>query len=98
MHKVTHLSTAVAWREKKFKHFVFHKYFFLILGLLKSRISKKSLELLLRKSEFKLFYYTGCKSPKDTFSKINILKEPLLAQKQTISQQKALDLSFNLTP
>ena len=28
----------------------------------------------------------------------NILKEPLLVQKQTIHQQKALDLSFNLTP
>ena len=33
-----HLSTAVAWREKKFKHFVFYKHFCLILGLLKSRI------------------------------------------------------------
>ena len=41
---------------------------------------------------------TGCKSPNDTLSKINILKEPLLVQKQTIPQQKALDLSFNLTP
>ena len=28
----------------------------------------------------------------------NMLKEPLLVQKQTIHQQKALDLSFNLTP
>ena len=28
----------------------------------------------------------------------NFLKEPLLVQKQTIPQQKALDLSFNLTP
>ena len=28
----------------------------------------------------------------------NILKEPLLVQKQTIHQQKALDPSFNLTP
>ena len=27
-----------------------------------------------------------------------ILKEPLLVQKQTINQQKALDLSFNLAP
>ena len=25
--KYTHLSTAVAWREKKFKNFVFKKYF-----------------------------------------------------------------------
>ena len=36
-----HLSTAVAWREKKFKHFVFYKYFSLVLGLLKSRILEK---------------------------------------------------------
>jgi hypothetical protein len=28
----------------------------------------------------------------------NFLKEPLLVQKQTIHQQKALNLSFNLTP
>ena len=41
---------------------------------------------------------TGCKSPNDTLSKINILKEPLLVQKQTIPQQKALDFSFNLAP
>ena len=44
----SHLSTAVAWREKKFKHFVFYKYFCLVLGLLKSRISKKSNEGLER--------------------------------------------------
>ena len=41
---------------------------------------------------------TGCKSPNDTFLKTNIQKEPLLAQKQTLNQQKALDLSFNLAP
>ena len=41
---VAHLSTAVAWREKKFKHFVFYKYFSLVLGLLKSRISEKTIE------------------------------------------------------
>ena len=28
----------------------------------------------------------------------NLLKEPLLVQKQTIPQQKALDFSFNLAP
>jgi len=28
----------------------------------------------------------------------NILKEPLLVQKQTIHQQTALDVSFNLAP
>ena len=33
---LTHLSTAVAWREKKSKHFVFNKYFSLVLGLLSS--------------------------------------------------------------
>ena len=41
---------------------------------------------------------TGCKSPKHTFFKINIVKEPLLVHKQTLHQQKALDISFNLTP
>ena len=40
-HHITHLSTAVAWREKKCKHFVFNKYFSLVLGLLKSKISEK---------------------------------------------------------
>ena len=33
---------------------------------------------------------------KKTLALFNILKEPLLVQKQTIPQQKALDLSFNL--
>ena len=44
----SHLCTAVAWREKNFKHFVFNKYFFLVLGVLKSKISKKSFEHFLR--------------------------------------------------
>ena len=43
-------------------------------------------------------YSTGCKSPNHTFLKINILKESLLIVIQTIPQQKALDLSFNLAP
>ena len=51
-----HLSTAVAWREKKFKHFVFNKYFCLVLGVLKSKISKKFGEGFLRKLDFKLFH------------------------------------------
>ena len=34
-----HLSTAVAWREKICKHFVFNKYFSLVLGVLKSKKS-----------------------------------------------------------
>ena len=55
--RIFHLSTAVAWREKKFKHFVFYKYFSLVLGLLKSRISEKTIEPLLRKPDFKLFHY-----------------------------------------
>ena len=43
-------------------------------------------------------YSTGCKSPNHTFLKINILKESSLIVIQTIPQQKALDLSFNLAP
>ena len=35
------IHTAVAWREKKCKHFGFYKYFSLVLGLLESRISEK---------------------------------------------------------
>ena len=46
----------------------------------------------------KILLHTGCKSPNDTLFKINILKEALLVEKQTISQQKVLDLSFNLAP
>jgi hypothetical protein len=42
---------------KKYKHFVFNKYFCLVLGLLKSKISKKSVELLGGKPDFKLFHY-----------------------------------------
>ena len=53
------LSTAVAWREKKSKRFVFNKYFCLVLGVLKSKISKKFGEGFLRKLDFKLFYYKG---------------------------------------
>ena len=53
----SHLSTVVAWREKKIKHFVFYKYFSLVLGLLKSRISEKIIEPLLRKPDFQLFHY-----------------------------------------
>ena len=60
---ITHLSTAVAWREKKFKHFVFNKYFSLVLGVLKSKISKKSFEVFLRKLDFKLFHYKARVQP-----------------------------------
>ena len=59
----SHLSTAVAWREKKSKHFVFNKYFCLVLGVLKSKISKKSFEGFLRKLDFKLFHYKAKVQP-----------------------------------
>ena len=36
----SHLSTALAWRETNFQHFFFYKCFRLVLGLLKSRMSK----------------------------------------------------------
>ena len=58
-----HLSTAVAWREKKFKHFVFYKYFSLVLGLLKSKISEKFGEGPLNKLDFKLFHYKAMVQP-----------------------------------
>ena len=61
--KEAHLSTAVAWREKKFKHFVFNKYFCLVLGVLKSKISKKSVEGFLRKLDLKLFHYKAMVQP-----------------------------------
>ena len=51
----THISTAVAWREKITKHFVFYEYFCLILGLINSRISEKSIQGLGRKLDFKTF-------------------------------------------
>ena len=41
---------------------------------------------------------TGCASHFGNLTNFKILKEPLLVQKQAIPQQKALDLSFNLTP
>ena len=41
---------------------------------------------------------TGCNSIFRKIFKLKIWKEPMLVQKQTIHQQKALDLSFNLTP
>ena len=41
---------------------------------------------------------TGCNSGKWKKVQANILKEPLVLLKQKIPQQKALDLSFNLTP
>ena len=59
----SHLSTAVAWREKICKHFVYYKYFSLVLGLLKSRISEKTIEPLLNKPDFKLFHYKARVQP-----------------------------------
>ena len=60
---LSHLSTAVAWREIFFKHFVFYKYFCLVLGLLKSIISEKTIEPLLNKPNFKLFHYKARVQP-----------------------------------
>ena len=45
----SHLSTAVAWREKKVQAICLLKYFCLVLGLLESRISEKTNEGLGRK-------------------------------------------------
>ena len=41
---------------------------------------------------------TGCASHFENLTNFKIVKEPLLVLKQTIPQQKALDLSFNLAP
>ena len=60
---IAHLSTDVAWREKKFKHFVFYKYFSLVLGLLKSRISEKFNQSFLNKLDIKLFHYKARVQP-----------------------------------
>jgi hypothetical protein len=62
-HYEAHLSTDVAWREKKSKHFVFYKYFSLVLGLLKSKISEKTIESFLNKLDFKLFHYKAMVQP-----------------------------------
>ena len=42
--------------------------------------------------------YTGCKSQFRKIFGFKNWKEPMLVLKQTIPQQKALDLSFNLAP
>ena len=68
----THLSTAVAWREKKSKHFVLNKYFCLVLGLHKSKISKKSNEPLGRKPNYKLFHYKARVQPVSKITTIAI--------------------------
>ena len=41
---------------------------------------------------------TGCISDIWKKVQVNILKEPMLVLKQTIHQQKALDLTFNMAP
>ena len=41
---------------------------------------------------------TGCKRRIRKTFEVKIWEEPLLVKKQTIPQQKALDLSFNLAP
>ena len=60
---ISHLSTAVSWREKKFKHFVSNKYFSLVLEVLKSKKSQKSNEPFLRNRDFKLFHYKARVQP-----------------------------------
>ena len=45
-----------------------------------------------------MYHITGCDSHFRNPVVFNILKEPLLVQKQTLHQQKVLDLSFNLAP
>ena len=44
------------------------------------------------------FKYTGCKRRIRKTFEVKIWKETLLVEKQTIPQQKALNLSFNLAP
>ena len=63
VHKEAHLSTDVAWREKKSKHFFFYKYFSLVLELLKSRILEKINQPFLKKLDFKLFHYKARVQP-----------------------------------
>ena len=41
---------------------------------------------------------TGCKSIFRKIFEVKIWKKPLIVKEQTIPQQKALDLSFNLAP
>ena len=48
--------------------------------------------------EFMLMSSTGWISKIWKKVQVNILKEPLVLLKQTIPQQKDLDLSFNLSP
>ena len=59
----------------------------------------KPLEKIFRKRLFPRFLKND-EIYKNIFSPVfsNILKEPLLVQKQTLHQQKALDISFNLAP
>ena len=58
----------------------------------------KRLEENFRKRFFRNFLKSDEIYKKNPLVFFNILKEPLLVQNQTTPQQKALDLSFNLTP
>ena len=61
--------------------------------------SKKNEEgIYLGKICFQEGHITGCGSHFRNPAPFNILKKPLLVQKQTIHEQKALDFSFNLAP
>ena len=44
--------------------------------------------------KYRFSSYTGCKSDIWKKVQVNILKEPLIVQKQTLHQQKALDLCY----
>ena len=47
---------------------------------------------------FHSILHTGCVRQNENPTNFKIVKEPLLVRKQTTSQQKALDFSFNLAP
>ena len=58
-----HLSTAVAWREKSPSILSLRNIFCRVLGVLKSKISKKFGEGFLRKLDFMLFHYKAMIQP-----------------------------------
>ena len=69
--------------------------------ILKSRNLRKGKLSLLRintKQKLLCLNSTGCKRRIRKTFEVKIWEEPLLVKKQTIPQQKALDLSFNLAP
>ena len=57
------VATPMYSRSLERKFFVLYKYFCLVLGLLKSRISEKTIKPLLNKPDFKLFHYKARVQP-----------------------------------